>query len=57
MTGSLTTFGAHLIDKLDTVGIIIDSKKKGIYQVKKVTIKYGTEGLRQDVTLGFRVAD
>ena len=47
----------RLIDKLDTVGIIIDSKKKGIYQVKKVTIKYGTEGLRQDVTLGFRVAD
>lgn len=57
LTGSVTTFGAQLLDKLDTVGIIIDGQKKGVYQVKKVTIKYGTEGLRQDVTLGFRVAD
>ena len=57
LTGSVTTFGAQLLDKLNTVGIIIDGQKKGVYQVKKVTIKYGTEGLRQDVTLGFRVAD
>ena len=57
LAGSVTTFGAKLLDKLDTVGIIIDGTKKGVYQVKKVTIKYGTEGLRQDVTLGFRVAD
>ena len=57
LTGSLTTFGARLFDKLDTVGIIIDSKKKGIYQVKKVTIKYGIEGLRQEVSLGLRLAD
>ena len=57
LTGSVTTFGARLFDKLDTVGIIIDSKKKGIYQVKKVTIKYGTEGLRQEVSLGLRLSD
>ena len=57
LTGSLTTFGVRLIDKLDTVGVIIDSKKKGIYQVKKVTVKYGTEGLRQEISLGLRLSD
>lgn len=57
LTGSVTTFGARLLDKLDTVGVVIDGAKKGVYQVKKVSIKYGTDGFRQDVTLGFRVGD
>ena len=57
LTGSVTTFGARLLDKLDTVGIVIDGVRKGVYQVKKVTIKYSTEGFRQEVTLGFRVAE
>ena len=57
LTGSVTTFGARLIDKLDHVGIRLDGKRMGIYQVRKVTIKYGTDGFRQDVTLGYRVAE
>ena len=28
----------------------------GIYQVKKVVIKYGDNGFRQEITLGLRVA-
>ena len=57
LKGSLTTFGAKMADKLDTVGIIIDGQKKGIYQVKKNVIKYGAGGLRQEITLGQRVAE
>lgn len=57
LTGSVTTFGGRLLDKLDTVGVVIDGARKGVYQVKKVTIKYGTDGFRQEVTLGFRVAE
>lgn len=57
LTGSVTTFGGRLLDKLDTVGVVIDGERKGVYQVKKVTIKYGTDGFRQEVTLGFRVAE
>lgn len=57
LTGSVTTFGARLIDKLDHVGIRLDGKRMGVYQVRKVTIKYGTDGFRQDVTLGYRVAE
>lgn len=57
LTGSVSTFGGRLLDKLDTVGVVIDGVRKGVYQVKKVTIKYGTDGFRQEVTLGFRVAE
>ena len=56
LTGSLTTFGYRLADKLDTVGIKIDGEKKGVYQVQKNIIKYGTGGFRQEITLGLRVA-
>lgn len=56
LTGSVTTFGARLIDKLDHVAIRLEGKRMGIYQAKKVVIKYGAEGLRQEVTLGYRVA-
>lgn len=52
LTGSLTTFGYRLVDKLDAVGIKIDGEKKGVYQVKKNVIKYGTGGFRQEITLG-----
>lgn len=57
LTGSLTTFGYRLADKLDAVGIKIDGVKQGVYQVKKNVIKYGTGGFRQEITLGQRVAE
>ena len=56
LTGSFTTFGYRLVDKLDAIGIKIDGNKMGVYQVKKNVIKYGTGGYRQEITLGLRVA-
>lgn len=56
LTGSFTTFGYRLVDKLDTIGIKIDGNKMGVYQVKKNVIKYGTGGYRQEITLGLRMA-
>ena len=29
----------------------------GVYQAQKVVIKYGADGIRQEVTLGYRVAE
>lgn len=55
LTGNFTTFGYKLVDKLDAIGIKIDGKKMGIYQVTKNTIKYGSGGYRQEITLGHRV--
>ncbi len=57
LTGSFTTFGAELVDKLDNIGIKIDGERKGIYQVQKNTIKYGTDGFRQEIVIGDRVAE
>lgn len=57
LTGSFTTFGASLVDCLDAIGLIIDGKKAGVYQVKKNLIKYGTSGFRQVIDLGLRVGD
>ncbi|MCM1311133.1 MAG: hypothetical protein NC301_08970 [Bacteroides sp.] len=57
LTGSFTTFGASLVDCLDAIGLIIDGKKAGVYQVKKNVIKYGSSGYRQEITLGLRVGD
>ena len=56
LTGSFTTFGYRLVDKLDAIGIKLDGNKMGVYQVKKNVIKYGTGGYRQEITLGLRVA-
>ncbi|MBR6192492.1 MAG: hypothetical protein IKQ68_10100 [Prevotella sp.] len=56
LTGNLTTFGYKLVDKLDIIGIIIDGEKMGTYQVKKNTIKYGSGGYRQNITLGMRTS-
>ena len=56
LTGSFTTCGYRLVDKLDAIGIKIDGNKMGVYQVKKNVIKYGTGGYRQEITLGLRVA-
>ncbi len=56
LTGSFTTFGYKLVDPLDAVGLIIDGTRMGVYQVKKVVIKYGDGGFRQEITLGLRVA-
>lgn len=55
LTGSFTTFGYRLVDKLDNIGIIIDGQKMGVYQVKKNVIKFGVSGYRQEITLGYRV--
>ena len=57
LAGSFTTFGCRLVDKLDAIGIKIDGGKKGIYQVKKNVIKYGTGGFRQEITLGPRTGE
>lgn len=57
LKGSFTTFGYKLVDKLDAIGIKIDGEKKGVYQVKKNVIKYGTGGFRQEITLGLRVSE
>lgn len=57
LTGSFKTFGYRLADKLDAIGIKIDGEKKGVYQVKKNIIKYGTGGFRQEITLGQRVGE
>ena len=56
LTGSFTTFGYKIVDPLDAIGLIIDGTKMGVYQVKKVVIKYGDGGFRQEITLGLRVA-
>ncbi len=55
LTGSFTTFGAELVDKLDNVGIKIDGERKGVYQVRKNVISYGASGFRQTITIGERV--
>lgn len=57
LKGSLTTFGYRLVDKLTAVGIKIDGERKGVYQVKKNVIKYGTGGFRQEITLGARISE
>lgn len=55
LKGSFSTFGAKLVDKLTAIGIKIDGEKKGVYQVKKNVIKYGTSGFRQEITLGAKI--
>mgnify|MGYP000594334773 CR=1 FL=1 len=57
LKGTFTTFGAVLIDKLDHIGIKIDGVRRGIYQVQKNVIKYGTGGFRQEITIGQKVAE
>lgn len=57
LTGSFTTFGGDLLEKLDNIGIKIDGNKKGVYQVRKNMIKYGMDGFRQEITIGERVAE
>lgn len=57
LTGSFSTFGYKPVDKLDAIGIKIDGRKQGVYQVKKNVIKYGTGGYRQEITLGQRIGD
>lgn len=55
LTGSFEVFGAVLVDKLDTIGIILDGVKKGQYQVVNNNITYNTGGLRQKIEIGDRV--
>lgn len=57
LRGSLTTFGHTLVDVLDSIGIVIDGERRGIYGVKKNVIRFGTDGYRQELTIGQRVGD
>ncbi len=57
LTGSFQTFGHKIVDILDVIGMKIDGEKKGVYQVKKNVIKFGTSGFRQEITLGLRTAE
>ena len=57
LTGSFTTFGHVLLDRLDIIGVKINGERKGKYQVQKNTITFGAGGFRQDITLGERVAE
>lgn len=57
LKGSFQTFGHSLLDVLDVVGIRIDGKRMGKYQVAKNTITFGSSGFRQDITLGARAAE
>lgn len=56
LKGHFTTFGYKLVDKLTAIGLKIDGDKKGIYQVKKNIIKYGTGGFRQEITIGSKIS-
>ena len=51
LSGTLTTFGGKLAERLDTVGIVIDGVKRGTFQVRKNVIRYGTGGYRQEVSV------
>lgn len=55
LTGSFTTFGYRLVDPLDAIGMVIDGNQMGVYQVKKLVVKYGDSGFRQTIDLGLRV--
>lgn len=57
LTGSFQTFGWMLLDVLDVIGIRIDDRRMGKYQVAKNTITFGSSGFRQDITLGARAAE
>lgn len=57
LSGSFTTFGAQLVDKLDPIGIKIDGERRGIYQVQKNVINYGDGGFRQQITLGRKIGE
>ena len=57
LVGSFDTFGHVLVDKLDTIAIVLDGAKMGVYQVEKNVITYGASGFRQNITLGARVDD
>ena len=55
LTGSFTTFGGKLVDKLDNIAIKIDNVKQGVYQAQKNVIKYDAGGFRQVITIGSRI--
>lgn len=57
LRGSLKVFGFKLIWPFDIVGIKLNGERKGKYQVHKNTITYGSNGFRQDITLGARAAE
>ncbi len=54
LVGSFETFGHCLVDKLDTIGMIMEGKKMGEYHAEKNEIVYNTSGFRQNITLGDR---
>lgn len=57
LSGSFTTFGGKLAEKLDYIGMRIEGESRGIYQLQKNIIRYSSEGFRQEITLGRRIAE
>lgn len=57
LSGSFTTFGFRLVDKLDIIGIRLSGQKRGRYTVKKNTINYSPSGLRQKIEIDYRVGE
>lgn len=57
MSGSFTTFGFRLVDKLDIIGIRLSGQRRGRYTVKKNTITYSSSGLRQKIEIDSRVGE
>lgn len=54
LSGSFTTFGFRLVNKMDNIMVEIDDNK-GAYQVTKNVITFGVGGLRQNITIGGRM--
>lgn len=57
LSGSFTTFGFRLVDKLDIIGIRLSGQRRGRYTVKKNTITYSSSGLRQKIEIDSRVGE
>lgn len=56
LTGSFTTFGGKLIDKLENIALqTADDEESKTYSVAHNTITYGEGGFRQEITLGERI--
>jgi len=57
LAGSFTALGGRLADRMDTVSLRIDGRRMGVYEVEKNVIRYGTGGIRQEITIGRRTGE
>jgi hypothetical protein len=52
LSGSFTTFGARPVWLLDSIKVqMLDMNEALVYRVIKNTIRYGSDGYRQDITI------